>query len=97
METTTSGWIRQPSFHSRAGTLSAALPSIAPLSAQTLSTLISEEVNLGALRSALEWESANHGGICLVTTADLIAFAQGRVFSYVRKDIGAMPLGRWHS
>src|SRR4029450_13983105 len=37
-----------------------------------------------------------HGGICLEPTRAAIDFAHGRASSYVRSDIGAMLLGRWH-
>jgi hypothetical protein len=37
------------------------------------------------------------GGIFFVITAFLIAFAHGRVLSYVKKDIGPISPGRWHT
>jgi hypothetical protein len=49
-------------------------------------------------RSLAKWPycgSANHGGIFWLTTATLIAFAQGRASLYVRSDIGATSPGRW--
>src|SRR5437867_1676776 len=97
METTTSGWIRQPSAHCAAGGLAAASPSRAPLSAQAESVSASFSVNFGAFRNSPTCGSANHGGIFLLRTAALIAFAQGRVLSYVRKDIGATSPGRWQT
>src|SRR5579859_3041373 len=38
-----------------------------------------------------------HGGICRVITRWRMAFAQGRVSSYVTSDMGASEPLRWHS
>src|SRR5215510_6342218 len=94
METTTSGWMRQPSTHSRAAGLSEGSPSRAPLSTHAVSLAMSASLSFGALRNSPTWGSANHGGIFLLRTAVLIALAQGRVLSYVMNDIGATPPGR---
>src|SRR5215471_18641440 len=94
-EMMTSGWIRQPFAHSMGAGLSFVSPSGAPLSAHDVSVFISFSDRRGSLRKSPYSGSANQGGMFLLTVASLIAFAQGRVLSYVRNDIGATSPGRW--
>src|SRR5438552_9175466 len=77
--TTTSGRIAHPSAgHSTGGGASLGLPSAAPPSTHLARISISFCFNE---RSFVKWPyfwSANQGGIFLIVTAALIAFAQGR-------------------
>src|SRR5580658_4418356 len=81
IETITSGWIFQPSVHRPGDGLSFASPSEAPPSTHATSVLISLCVSVGSFRNRPYRGSAVQGGIFLVSTAALIAFAQGRVLS----------------
>ena len=68
-----------PAGHSIGGGATAGSPSGAPRSTHAAIVAISDSLSD---RSLLKWPycgSANHGGIALVTTACLIAFAHGRV------------------
>src|SRR5262249_565197 len=85
------------SGHSIAAGLSSLSPSGAPVSAHAVRVLMSVSVSLASFRKPPYRGSANHGGIFLLRTASLIAFAHGRVLSYVRNDMGATSRGRWQT
>src|SRR4029079_5746814 len=76
---TRSGRMFQPSLNATGAGLSLASPSGAPLSAQTDSVAISALVKPFSLVKWPYLGSANQGGIFLLTTAALMALAQGRV------------------
>src|ERR1019366_10175695 len=90
-----SGLRFQPSLNFTGAGASFGLPSGAPLSAHAERVAISFALRRRSLRKWPTLESANHGGIFCVTTAALMAFAQGRESVYVRRDIGAISPGRW--
>src|SRR6266852_3301753 len=75
IEMITSGLVRHPSGHSIGIGLSFASPSGAPPSAHAARVLISVSVSLGSFRKSPYRGSANRGGIFLLRTASLIAFA----------------------
>src|SRR5579872_4630548 len=76
---TTSGLMFQPSLKATGSGLSLASPSGAPLSAHAASVAISASLRCFSLVKCPYLGSANHGGIFLLTTAALMALAQGRV------------------
>src|ERR1700691_1344741 len=93
---TTSGFpMFQPSTKLIGLGASLGFPAVAPVSTHEIRVFISAA---DSVRSFSKWPylgSANHGGIFLLATAVLIAFAHGRVPSYVRNDIGPASPGRW--
>src|SRR5215470_9451066 len=89
--------IAQPSVNCGTFGKSALLPSGAPPSTQSLIVATSASLKLGSFENLPTAGSAPHGGISRATTFCLTARAHGRASSYVISDIGAMPVGRWHS
>src|SRR5262252_4334266 len=81
--------------HWRGGGASFSSPDGAPLSAHFEMISSSFDLSEGSLEKWPTPGSADQGGIFRLRTAAFIAFAQGRVLGYVRKDIGAMLPGRW--
>ena len=71
------------------------LPALAPPSTQETSVLISPSDKLRSFENLPCAGSANHGGIFLLETTSLMAFAHGRVLSYDMKDIGPGSPGLW--
>jgi hypothetical protein len=93
----TSGLICQPSAgHWTGGGASFGSPSGAPASAHfaIVSTSICESER--SLANGPCAGSANHGGICRLSTLAFIDRAHGRVSRNVTSDIGAIWPGRWH-
>src|SRR5947209_20349525 len=74
----TSGRMFQPCINVNGAGLSLVSPSGAPVSAQVTSALTSASVSARALRKWPYAGSASQGGIFLDSTADFIAFVQGR-------------------
>src|SRR5579863_6623468 len=96
MDSTTSGFpIRHPSTQSICLGASLEFPAGAPASTQLFKTSTSDCVKVRSLENLPKCGSANHGGIFFVSIACLMAFAHGRVSSYVMNDIGAASPGRW--
>src|ERR1700689_3081885 len=96
-ETTTSGFDLHPSGHCTGAGAFFGSPSAAPLSAQFTIVSISLCEREGSFAKCPYRGSAPHGGIFFASTAAFIAFAQGRVLWYVRKDMGAISPGRWQA
>jgi hypothetical protein len=79
ISTTTSGLgMFHPSTHCTGAGLSWASPSMAPVSAHTVSVSISDWLRLRSLAQCPYFGSANHGGILRESTAAFIALAHGR-------------------
>src|SRR6185369_4153103 len=93
---TTSGLgILQPSTNCFGAGISLGSPRGAPASAQAARVLISLSDIEASFENVPKCGSANHGGIFFCSTAALIAFAHGRVCSYVSNENGAAWPGRW--
>src|SRR5258708_3556158 len=98
MSSTRSGFgIFQPSAYSRGLGASFRSPSLAPPSTHATSVSISCLLSERSSAKCPYCGSANHGGIFLVTTSDLIALAHGRASLYEINENGAISPGRWHS
>jgi hypothetical protein len=81
ISTMMSGLMFQPLLNVSGAGASASFPAGAPASAHALSVAISRSTRR---RSLAKWPmlgSANHGGICLLVTAALMARAHGRACS----------------
>src|SRR5690348_9734552 len=89
--------IAQPSVNWTGLGASFGSPAGAPASTHATSVCFADSGSVRSFAQVPVCGSANHGGIFLVRTAVFIAFAHGRVESYVRNDIGAASPGRWHS
>src|SRR5690348_16332987 len=85
--------------HCFGGGMSCGQPCGAPPSAQR--TMVAMWSSLSDRSFCNDWMptvlSRCHGGICRVATRSLIAFAHGRVSSYVTRDIGAIDSFRWQA
>src|SRR3982751_3907766 len=74
---------------------SSGFPAAAPVSAHFARVSISTSDKDRSFANLPTCGSANQGGIRFKRTDSRIAFAQGRVSEYVRKDTGAASPGRW--
>src|SRR5678815_126892 len=94
--TMTSGLICQPSAgQSIGGGASFGSPSSAPLSAHFTIVSMSFCGSDRSLANGPVAASANHGGICRLSTLVFIDRAHGRASWNVTSDIGAICPGRW--